>query len=85
MEINTKVIENKQIRTRKLGAYKYPEGSLQHSKDTGYNKNYYQKNKVEIRCLLCSLPVLSICLKKHQMSPRCIKYRNCNDTIAPCP
>ena len=76
MEINSSTNENK-IKTRKLGNYKYPEGSLQHSKDTGYNKAYYLKNKIEIKCELCSFPVLSICLKKHQMSPRCLKYRSC--------
>ncbi len=67
---------NKPARIRKCGTYKYPEGSLQHNKDIGYNKAYYNTNKKEIECPVCSLPILTVNLKRHKLTKRCIKIQN---------
>ena len=63
------------IKTKPKGPYKYAEGSVQHAKDTGYNKTYYQGTRNSVKCDLCSIPVLMRCLKRHQLTKRCFNFR----------
>ena len=76
MEIPIETIEAiQQKRGRKKGNCKYEGGYLQHSKEIGYSKIYYHDNKTNIKCNLCALPVLKQCLKKHQLTARCLKNK----------
>ena len=45
---------------------KYPEGILQHKKDIGYNKTYYDSHSSVSRCETCGSPVLIRCLSRHK-------------------
>jgi len=59
----------------RIRAKKYPEGSIQHRKDTNYNKTYYTSHSAIVNCELCSTPILSRCLTRHKKTNRCLKYR----------
>ena len=80
MEPVNDIIKTK--RGRKKGDCKYSGGYLQHFKEIGYNKSYYQEHKLHIRCNLCTIPVLARCLARHQTTSRCLKFRICLDPAA---
>ena len=60
---------------KRIRVKKYPEGSIQHRKDTNYNKTYYDSHNPIISCELCSTPILARCLTRHKKTERCLKYR----------
>ena len=65
----------KKIKTRTKGTYKYKEGVIQHYKDIGYNKTYYEKTKCRCNCDICGIPVLVQSQKRHQLSYKCINNK----------
>ena len=72
IEVET-LVENPTKKTR-IRAKKYPEGILQHKKDIGHNKKYYDSHSLVSRCELCGSPVLIRCLSRHKKSKKCSKY-----------
>ena len=67
-------LETISLRKTRIRVKKYPEGCIQHIKDTNYNKIYYNTHNPIINCELCSTPILVRCLSRHKKTARCLKY-----------
>jgi len=79
METTDKEIIQIPVKKKRIRTKKYPEGSVQHRKDTNYNKTYYESTNGHTICNLCKTPILIRCLIRHQKTSRCLKYRICLD------
>ena len=68
VETQVETLDETPIKKMRNRTKKYPEGILQHKKNIGYNKTYYDSHSSVSRCELCGSPVLIRCLSRHKKS-----------------